>query len=80
MCPCPPSPAAAILMPARRLGFIRYGEDASARARRALSTASAGGGVIQPISGLFVGPTRDGEARGGRNTLAGTNDDMLARA
>ena|SRR5437868_5008628 len=47
---------------------------------RTLSTASAGGGVIQPIPGLFVGPTRDGEARGGRHTLAGTNDDMLARA
>jgi hypothetical protein len=51
-----------------------------AGARRALSAASAGGGVIQPIPGLFVGPTRDGEARGGRHTLAGTHDDMLARA
>jgi hypothetical protein len=48
--------------------------------RQALSAASAGGGVIQPIPGLIVCPTRDGEARGGRHTLAGTNDDMLVRA
>ena len=46
----------------------RRHEDASAGA--SLSAASAGGGVIQPILGLFVGPTRDGEARGGRHTLA----------
>jgi hypothetical protein len=36
--------------------------------------------VIQPIPGLFVGPTRHGEAPGGRYILAGTNDDMLTRA
>jgi hypothetical protein len=55
-------------------------ESARIRPRQALSAASAGGGVIQPIPGLIVCPTRDGEARGGRHALAGTNDDMLARA
>ena len=46
---------------------------------QALSAASAGGGVIQPIPGLIVCPIRHGEARGGRHTLAGTNEDMLVR-
>ena len=63
-----------------RAGAVSFRSKTHPRARRALSAANAGGGVIQPISGLFVGPTRDGEARGGRYTLAGTNDDMLARA
>ena len=48
--------------------------------RGALSAESAGGGVIQPIPGLFVCPTRDVEVRGGRYILAGTNDEMLTRA
>jgi hypothetical protein len=60
-------------------GNVHVGTKTHPRARRALSAASAGRGVIQPIPGLFVGPTRYGEAIGGRHTEAGTNDDMLAR-
>ena len=44
-----------------------------------LSAALAGGGVIQPLLGLFVCP-RDGEACGCGHTLAKVNDDVLARA
>ena len=47
--------------------------------RQALSATSPGSGVIQPIPGLIVCPTRHGEARGGRHTMAGTSDDMLVR-
>jgi len=49
-------------------GYVHVGTKTHPRARRALSAASAGGGVIQPIPGLFVGPTRYGEAIGGRHT------------
>jgi hypothetical protein len=50
------------------------------RGRRTLSAASAECNVIQPKLDLFVGPTGDDEAPGGRHISAGTNDDMLARA
>jgi hypothetical protein len=49
-------------------------EDASARASRYPQPSQEVG-----LSNQY-GPPRDGEARGGRHTLAGTNDDMLARA
>jgi hypothetical protein len=50
------------------------------RALALLSTASAGGGVVQPISGLFVAPTWNSEVYGGRHTLAGADGDVLVRA
>ena len=50
------------------------------RAVALLSAASAGGGIVQPILGLFVAPTWNGKVHGGRHTLAGTDDDIVVRA
>lgn len=44
------------------------------------SKAAAGAGVIQPVLGLFVGPTRNREARRGGTALAGSDGNTLVLA
>ena len=40
----------------------------------------AAAGVVEPVPGLFVGPTRNREARRGGNRLVGTDGNTLVRA
>ncbi len=58
----------------------RWRQRDTSDAGRHLPASFAGGGIVEPLPGLFVGPARDGDARTRRSGGIGTNDHVLARA